>query len=255
MYWKQQWLPYRTPLHINLLNSSQKALRYAARRQINSVDDSIAACKLQKFRSQSYSQIDAQQLLGQVWWKSTQKIHQGSHHTCSSFCSSVWHSQRHSHGPICSQDSLEVVYTNLQGNQADNGGVNISIAAFTTCWACLKLYSYLEDLQQQILYFDTYSVIFSWKPGQSDIPLGDFLGKMTNWKTEISSSISPQQDQRTMGTRQKTVKFAAKCVGLLSMFAVSNSSTTTSCVKTSWMNWRILLTNTETSTSSIPDSS
>ena len=35
---------------------------------------------------------------------------------------------------ICSQDSLEVVYTNLRENQPDNGRVNIFIAAFTTCW-------------------------------------------------------------------------------------------------------------------------
>ena len=81
---------------------------------------------------------------------------------------------------ICSHDSLEVVYSNLRENQRDNGRVNIFIAAFTTCWARLKLYSYLEQLQQQVLYFDTDSVIFSWKPGQPDIPLGDFLGEMTN---------------------------------------------------------------------------
>ena len=56
---------------------------------------------------------------------------------------------------ICSQDSLEVVYSNLKENQPDNGRVNIFIAAFTTCWARLKLYSYLEQLQQQVLYFNT----------------------------------------------------------------------------------------------------
>ena len=38
------------PLHINLLNSSRKASRYATRRQINSADGSIiAACKLQQY--------------------------------------------------------------------------------------------------------------------------------------------------------------------------------------------------------------
>ena len=81
---------------------------------------------------------------------------------------------------VCSQVSLEEVYSNLKENQPDNGRVNIFIAAFTTCWARLNLYSYLEQLQQQVLYFDTDSVIFSWKPSQPDIPLGDFLGEMTN---------------------------------------------------------------------------
>lgn len=61
---------------------------------------------------------------------------------------------------ICSQDSLKVVYANLQENQADNGSVNIFIAAFTSCWARFKLYSYLDHLQH-VLYFDTDSVIFS----------------------------------------------------------------------------------------------
>lgn len=36
---------------------------------------------------------------------------------------------------ICSQESLEVVYSNLKENQPENGCVNTSIAAFTTCWA------------------------------------------------------------------------------------------------------------------------
>ena len=36
------------PLHTSLLNSSQKASRYATRRQIKSADGSIPACKLQK---------------------------------------------------------------------------------------------------------------------------------------------------------------------------------------------------------------
>ena len=30
------------------------------------------------------------------------------------------------------------------------------------------------------MYFDTDSVIFSWKPGQTDILVGDYLGDMTN---------------------------------------------------------------------------
>ena len=38
------------PLHISLLNSSQKASRYATRREINNADGSIiAACKLQQY--------------------------------------------------------------------------------------------------------------------------------------------------------------------------------------------------------------
>ena len=81
---------------------------------------------------------------------------------------------------LSNDDTLEVVYANLKENQPDNGRVNIFVAAFTTCYARLKLYSYLEQLQQRVLYFDTDSVIFTTKPGQPRIPLGDFLGEMTN---------------------------------------------------------------------------
>jgi len=81
---------------------------------------------------------------------------------------------------IANEETLEVVHAELKENQPDNGRINIFVAAFTTCWARLKLYSYLEQLKQQVLYFDTDSVIYSHKPGQVDIPLGDYLGDMTN---------------------------------------------------------------------------
>ena len=81
---------------------------------------------------------------------------------------------------IVNDKTLEVVYTNHKDNQPDNGRVNIFVAAFTTCWALLKLYSYLEQLQQRVLYFDMDSVIYTTKPDDSDIPLGDYLGEMTN---------------------------------------------------------------------------
>ena len=81
---------------------------------------------------------------------------------------------------LSNDNTLEVVYANLKENQPDNGHVNIFVAAFTTCHARLKLYSYLEQLQQRVLYFDTDSVIYTIRPGQPCIPLGDYLGEMTN---------------------------------------------------------------------------
>ena len=81
---------------------------------------------------------------------------------------------------LSNDDTLEVVHSNLKDNQPDNGRVNIFVAAFTTCHARLKLYTYLEQLQQRVLYFDTDSVIYTVRPGQPDIALGDYLGDMTN---------------------------------------------------------------------------
>ena len=75
---------------------------------------------------------------------------------------------------------LEVAYKQTEDNNLPSDKTNIFIAAFTTCWARLKLYSYLHRLQQQVLYYDTDSVIYSWKEGQCRIETGDYLGDMTD---------------------------------------------------------------------------
>ena len=78
------------------------------------------------------------------------------------------------------------------------------MAAFTTCWARLKLYSYLDTLQEQVLYYDTDSVIYRWRGGQPSIPLGDYLGDMTDELdgdtiTEFASGGAENYGYRTAG--------------------------------------------------------
>ena len=81
---------------------------------------------------------------------------------------------------VCTDDILEVVYKQTPENDPPNPKTNIFIACFTTCWARLKLYRYLHRLQTQVLYYDTDSVIYAWRPGQPQIETGDFLGEMTD---------------------------------------------------------------------------
>ena len=81
---------------------------------------------------------------------------------------------------ICSEDILEVVYTHKEDDLIPSFKTNVFVAAFTTCHARLKLYSYLDKLQKQVLYYDTDSVVYKWAPGQQDIDTGDFLGEMTD---------------------------------------------------------------------------
>ena len=57
---------------------------------------------------------------------------------------------------------------------------NVVIAAFTTAHARLKLYSYLEKLQEQALYFDTDCIIFKHSSGMYCPPVGDYLGDLTS---------------------------------------------------------------------------
>ena len=81
---------------------------------------------------------------------------------------------------IFNDDVLEVVHKQTEANDMPSNKTNIFIACFTTCHARLKLYEHLHTLQRQVLYYDTDSVIYSWKEGQERIPTGNFLGEMTD---------------------------------------------------------------------------
>ena len=81
---------------------------------------------------------------------------------------------------VYSDEVLEVVFSVADEECVENGKTNLFVAAFTTCHARLKLYSYLHAMQQRVLYFDTDSVIYSQERGQSELPIGDFLGDLTN---------------------------------------------------------------------------
>ena len=61
-----------------------------------------------------------------------------------------------------------------------SGRTNVVIAAYTTAQARLKLYGYLENLNERTLYCDTDSVIFISKTGEWEPALGDYLGDMTD---------------------------------------------------------------------------
>ena len=81
---------------------------------------------------------------------------------------------------LCTDDILEAVYTSVQEKAVKGTKTNIFVAASTTCHARLKLYESLDTLQQQVLYYDTDSVVYKWRPGQPSIAIGDFLGDMTD---------------------------------------------------------------------------
>ena len=58
--------------------------------------------------------------------------------------------------------------------------VNVAIAAYVTAQARFKLYSYLDMLQQRVLYYDTDSVIYVSQANETEVPTGQFVGDMTN---------------------------------------------------------------------------
>ena len=84
------------------------------------------------------------------------------------------------HIRMCNDDLLEVVFTHHDDNVPPSIKTNIFIAAFTTCWARLKLYDHLDSLGEQVLYYDTDSVIYRHITPNPAVATGDFLGEMTN---------------------------------------------------------------------------
>ena len=81
---------------------------------------------------------------------------------------------------MVNEDMVEVQYRNAEEFAEQNNKVNVVIAAFTTAYARLKLYDLLDLLQERVLYYDTDSVIYIHKPNQSDPPLGNYLGDLTD---------------------------------------------------------------------------
>lgn len=57
---------------------------------------------------------------------------------------------------------------------------NVFVAAFTTAHARLRMYGYLERLQGRVLYTDTDSLIYTVKEGETALPLGKYLGDLTD---------------------------------------------------------------------------
>ena len=81
---------------------------------------------------------------------------------------------------LVNDDTVEVQYCNTEEFEEPDAKTNVVIAAFTTAYARLKLYDLLDQLQKQVLYYDTDSVIYVHKPGKPDPPLGDYLGDLTD---------------------------------------------------------------------------
>nr|CAI5838221.1 unnamed protein product [Callosobruchus analis] len=58
--------------------------------------------------------------------------------------------------------------------------VSVTLAAYTTAQARLRLYYFLEQLGERVLYFDTDSIVYISRPGAYDVPLGSCLRDLTD---------------------------------------------------------------------------
>ena len=81
---------------------------------------------------------------------------------------------------IMIDDVVQVEYKNTEDFECQSFNTNVTIAAFCTSWARLKLWSVMQKLGKRVLYHDTDSIIFSVKDGEYVPPLGTYLGQLTD---------------------------------------------------------------------------
>ena len=79
-----------------------------------------------------------------------------------------------------SDDAACVSWKWAKERMTPSGNMNVFIAAFTTSYARLELYTLLNKLGDRCLYHDTDSVIFTSHEGAWNPPLGDYLGELTS---------------------------------------------------------------------------
>ena len=84
------------------------------------------------------------------------------------------------HVQIINEEAIELHYKYNDNFVEAGHRTNVIIAAYTTTSARLKLYDVLDKLGTRVLYYDTDSIIFTYKEGDWMPPLGDYLGELTN---------------------------------------------------------------------------
>lgn len=92
---------------------------------------------------------------------------------------------------LVNDDTMIVSYKKKKDEDCSPGNTSVAIAAFVTSYARLELYNEIDKISQdgasRVLYYDTDSIIFTWKDGQYKPRLGNFLGQMTDEISEYGN--------------------------------------------------------------------
>ncbi|XP_018577064.1 uncharacterized protein LOC108915498 [Anoplophora glabripennis] len=128
------------------------------------------------------------------------------------------------------EDTLVVNWEHREEAYDPLATVNVVIAAYVTTQARLKLYSYLEQLGDRVLYYDTDSVIYVAKDGEYDVPTGEFLGDMTDelegygpgsYISEFVSGGPKNYAYKVFSTRDNEEKVVCKVKGISLNYSAS----------------------------------
>ena len=91
------------------------------------------------------------------------------------------------------EEILDVFYTHKESDIEINGRTNIFVAAFTTCLARLMLYHELNKAGDQVLYYDTDSIVLlvdEENPHHYIPKTGNYLGEFTDELVDKKTGIS-----------------------------------------------------------------
>ena len=79
------------------------------------------------------------------------------------------------------EELCEILYKDINEEIKINKNTNIFIACFTTAYTRFKLYDLLDKLGENVLYYDTDTVIFvENEENKNIIKIGNYLGELTN---------------------------------------------------------------------------
>lgn len=128
------------------------------------------------------------------------------------------------------EETIIVNWGHKEGAYDTLSTVNVCIAAYVTTQARLKLYNYLEQLEDRVLYYDTDSVIYIARDGEWDVPTGNFLGDMTDeleeygagsYITEFVSGGPKNYSYKVHSTQDNQEHVVCKVKGLCLNYAAS----------------------------------
>lgn len=128
------------------------------------------------------------------------------------------------------EDTLIVNWAHIEDAADSLTTVNVCVAAYVTTQARLKLYSYLEKLGDRVLYYDTDSVIYISRDGEYDVPIGEFVGDMTDeletygsgsYITELVSGGPKNYAYKVFSTKNQREEIVCKVKGISLNYAAS----------------------------------
>lgn len=122
-------------------------------------------------------------------------------------------------------ETLLVNFEYLDESCTSSNLTNVLIGVFTTAQARLKLYEELEQLDKQVNYFDTDSLIYNYKEGcgMYKVETGHFLGQLTcelqdygvgSYITEFVSGGPKIYAYKVFSTNEQNYKYVCKVKGI-----------------------------------------